>query len=48
MSRDPFFSVSVRRSEGDTVVAVAGEIDVATAPELALALAGVDGEVTVV
>ncbi|HEY7621804.1 MAG TPA: STAS domain-containing protein [Solirubrobacteraceae bacterium] len=47
MSRDPFFSVAVSSSEGGTVVAVAGELDVATAPELALALAAVDGEVTV-
>jgi anti-anti-sigma factor len=45
--RDPFFSVSVRRPEGGTVVAVAGELDMATAPELALALAAVEGDVTV-
>jgi anti-sigma B factor antagonist len=47
VSRDPFFSVAVDRAEQGTVVSVAGELDVATAPELARALASVDGEVTV-
>jgi anti-anti-sigma factor len=45
--RDPFFSLDVRRGETGTVVAVAGELDVATAPELAAALADVQGDVTV-
>jgi anti-sigma B factor antagonist len=44
---DPFFSLAVRQSDGGTVVAVAGELDVATAPELARALADADGQVTV-
>jgi anti-anti-sigma factor len=43
---DPFFSVAVRRSDAGTVVTVAGELDVATAPELAQALADADGQVT--
>ena len=47
MSRDPFFALAVHRTEDGTVVSVAGELDVATAPELASALAGVEGEVTV-
>jgi anti-sigma B factor antagonist len=47
VSRDPFFSVAVHRSEDGTVVSVAGELDVATAPELARALASVEGDVTV-
>jgi anti-anti-sigma factor len=47
VSRDPFFSVAVHRSGHGTVVSVAGELDVATAPELARALASVDGDVTV-
>jgi anti-sigma B factor antagonist len=45
--RDPFFSLDVRRGETGTVVAVAGELDVATAPELAAALTDVQGDVTV-
>jgi anti-sigma B factor antagonist len=45
--RDPFFSLAVRRSATRTVVSVAGELDVATAPDLADALAGADGDVTV-
>jgi anti-anti-sigma factor len=45
--RDPFFSLDVRRSEHGTVVSVAGELDVATAPELARALADAGGDVTV-
>jgi anti-anti-sigma factor len=45
--QDPFFSLVVRRSDAGTIVSVAGELDVATAPELARALAGADGEVTV-
>jgi anti-sigma B factor antagonist len=44
---DPFFSLAVRRSDAGTVVTVAGELDVATAPELAQALANADGQVTV-
>jgi anti-anti-sigma factor len=44
---DPFFSLDVRRSDAGTVVTVAGELDVATAPELAQALADADGQVTV-
>jgi anti-sigma B factor antagonist len=44
---DPFFELDVRRSDVGTVVAVAGELDVATAPELAQALARAEGEVTV-
>ena len=44
---DPFFSLAVRQSDTGTVVSVAGEIDVATAPELADALAAADGDVTV-
>jgi anti-sigma B factor antagonist len=45
--RDPFFSLAVERSETGTVVSVAGELDVATAPALADALAGTHGDVTV-
>jgi anti-anti-sigma factor len=46
--RDPFFSLVVRDSDdGSAVVSVAGELDVATAPELARALARIDGDVTV-
>jgi anti-sigma B factor antagonist len=46
--RDPFFSLVVRdRDDGSVVVSVAGELDVATAPELARALAGIEGDVTV-
>jgi anti-anti-sigma factor len=45
--RDPFFSLAVRRSDTGTVVSVAGELDVATAPALAHALAGAHGDVTV-
>jgi len=44
---DPFFSVVVRESDTGTVVTVAGELDVATAPELAQALADADGQVMV-
>jgi anti-anti-sigma factor len=44
---DPFFSLDVRHSDAGTVVTVAGELDVATAPELAQALADADGQVTV-
>jgi anti-sigma B factor antagonist len=44
---DPFFSLDVRQSDAGTVVTVAGELDVATAPELAQALADADGQVTV-
>jgi anti-anti-sigma factor len=44
---DPFFSLAVRRSDTGTVVSVAGELDVATAPALAHALAAADGHVTV-
>ena len=46
---DPFFSLAVRRSDTGTVVSVAGELDVATAPALAdaLAAAAADGDVTV-
>ncbi len=49
MGRDPFFSLVVRDSDDGSavVVSVAGELDVATAPELARALAGIDGDVTV-
>ena len=47
MLSDPFFSLDVRRSDAGTVVTVAGELDVATAPELAQALADADGQVTV-
>ena len=47
MLSDPFFSVAVRRSDAGTVVTVAGELDVATAPELAQALADAGGQVTV-
>jgi anti-sigma B factor antagonist len=48
VGRDPFFSLVVRDSDdGGAVVSVAGELDVATAPELARALAGIDGDVTV-
>jgi anti-anti-sigma factor len=42
--RDPFFSLVVRRSDACTVVSVAGELDVATGPELARALASADGD----
>jgi anti-sigma B factor antagonist len=47
--RDPFFSLAVRRSDRGTVVSVAGELDVATAPALAdaLAAAAAAGEVIV-
>jgi anti-sigma B factor antagonist len=46
--RDPFFSLIVRdRDDGGVVVEVAGELDVATAPELERALADVGGDVTV-
>jgi anti-sigma B factor antagonist len=45
--RDPFFSVVVHDSQDATVVSVAGELDVATAPELARALASLDGDVVV-
>jgi anti-anti-sigma factor len=44
---DPLFSLDVRRCAAGTVVAVTGELDVATAPQLALALAQAEGEVTV-
>jgi anti-sigma B factor antagonist len=44
---DPFFSLAVRHSDGGTVVTVTGELDVATAPDLARALADADGQVTV-
>jgi len=44
---DPFFSIVVRQSDAGTVVTVAGELDVATAPELAQALADAEGQVTV-
>jgi anti-sigma B factor antagonist len=44
---DPFFSLAVRRSDAGTVVAVSGELDVATAPELEQALADAEGQVTV-
>jgi anti-anti-sigma factor len=44
---DPFFSLAVRRSDAGTVVTVAGELDVATVPELEQALADADGQVTV-
>jgi anti-sigma B factor antagonist len=44
---DPFFSLVVRQSDAGTVVTVAGELDVATAPELAQALADAEGQVTV-
>jgi anti-sigma B factor antagonist len=44
---DPFFSLAVRESDGGTVVTVAGELDVATAPQLAQALADAQGQVTV-
>jgi anti-sigma B factor antagonist len=47
VSRDPFFSVAVHCSDHGTVVSVAGELDLATAPELARALASVEGDVTV-
>lgn len=47
MSRDPFFSVVVRDAHDATVVSVAGELDVATAPELSRALASLEGNVTV-
>ncbi|MEN3279498.1 MAG: hypothetical protein V7607_638 [Solirubrobacteraceae bacterium] len=47
MLSDPFFSLTVRYSDRGTVVTVAGELDVATAPELARALADADGQVTV-
>jgi anti-sigma B factor antagonist len=45
--RDPFFSLVVRPSDAGTVVSVAGEVDVATAPELDRAIAAAHGEVTV-
>ena len=45
--RDPFFSLAVRHSGAGTVVSVTGEIDVATAPELAHALTDARGDVTV-
>jgi anti-anti-sigma factor len=44
---DPFFSLAVRRSDAGTVVAVAGELDLATVPELEEALADAEGQVTV-
>jgi anti-sigma B factor antagonist len=44
---DPFFSLVVHQSDSGTVVTVAGELDVATAPELAQALADAEGQVTV-
>ena len=47
MLSDPFFSLAVRRSDAGTVVTVAGELDLATAPELEQALADADGQVTV-
>lgn len=47
MRHDPFFSLVVRRFDDGTVVSVAGELDIATAPELALALATAYGDVTV-
>src|SRR5262245_61737895 len=39
--------IEIRRSESACVVAVAGEIDMATAPQLAAALEGLDADVTV-
>ena len=47
MLHDPIFSLDVRRCDAGTLVAVTGELDVATAPQLALALAQAEGEVTV-
>ena len=47
MLHDPLFSLDVRRCDAGTVVAVTGELDVATAPQLARALAEAEGEVTV-
>jgi anti-anti-sigma factor len=47
MAPDPFFSLAVRRSSAGTLVTVAGELDVATAPALARALADAEGEITV-
>ena len=47
MLSDPFFSLAVRESDAGTVVTVAGELDVATAPALAQALADAEGQVTV-
>ena len=47
MFSDPFFSVAVRQTDAGTVVTVAGELDVATAPELEQALADAEGQVTV-
>jgi anti-sigma B factor antagonist len=44
---DPFFLLAVRTSPVGTVVTVAGELDVATAPELERALADAEGQVTV-
>jgi anti-anti-sigma factor len=44
---DPFFSLAVRRTRAGTVITVAGELDVATVPELERALAHADGQVTV-
>jgi anti-sigma B factor antagonist len=44
---DPFFLLAVRHSRVGTVVTVAGELDVATAPELERALAEAEGPVTV-
>jgi anti-anti-sigma factor len=45
--RDPFFSVVVHDSHDGTVISVAGELDVATAPELSRALATLEGDVIV-
>jgi anti-anti-sigma factor len=45
--RDPFFSLAVHHGDAGATVSVAGELDVATAPELSRALARLDGEVTV-
>jgi anti-sigma B factor antagonist len=44
---EPFFLLAVRHSPLGTVVTVAGELDVATAPELERALADAEGQVTV-
>jgi anti-sigma B factor antagonist len=41
------FTVTSLESDGATIVAVAGEIDLATAPELRTALLAAEGDVTV-